>query len=199
MHRTGDMGWALSVSLRMEADGGPSCPDCLSLPQSKTPPRNNWKQKHEALIHIMSQARQVEQTLAKGRTVSGLPPLPPIDNPDYVACTYCGRKFAPRVAERHIPKCKNIRNRPPPPPQRRRWWGSASCICCCDSLPGFCQIHSYAHLCFLAASFYVQPVNSSGLISWKTEIVYFDLHPKLPHKRCPFPQHKKLRIRNSRG
>ncbi|NXO34814.1 ZC21C protein, partial [Locustella ochotensis] len=90
-------------------------------PQSKTPPRkNNWKQKHEALIRIMSQARQVQQTLAEGSKVSGLPPLPPIENPDYVACTYCGRKFAPRVAERHIPKCKDIKNRPPPPPQRRR-------------------------------------------------------------------------------
>ncbi|NXQ52046.1 ZC21C protein, partial [Anthoscopus minutus] len=89
-------------------------------PQSKTSPRkNNWKQKHEALIHIMSQARQVQQILAKGRKVSDLPPLPPIENPDYVACTYCGRKFSPRVAERHIPKCKNIKNRPPPPPQRR--------------------------------------------------------------------------------
>ncbi|XP_023783580.1 zinc finger C2HC domain-containing protein 1C [Cyanistes caeruleus] len=89
-------------------------------PQSKTPPRkNNWKQKHEALVHIMSQARQVQQILAKGRKVSDLPPLPPIENPDYVACTYCGRKFSPRAAERHIPKCKNIKNRPPPPPQKR--------------------------------------------------------------------------------
>ncbi|NXR55515.1 ZC21C protein, partial [Hippolais icterina] len=90
-------------------------------PQSKTPPRkNNWKQKHEALIRIMSQARQVQQTLAMGRKVSDLPPLPPTENSDYIACTYCGRKFAPRVAERHIPKCKDIKNRPPPPPLRRR-------------------------------------------------------------------------------
>ncbi|NXG14738.1 ZC21C protein, partial [Grallaria varia] len=89
--------------------------------QSEIPPRkNNWKQKHEALIQTVSQARQLQQVLAKGGKLSDLPPLPPMENPDYVACTYCGRQFAPRAAERHIPKCKNIKNRPPPPPQRRR-------------------------------------------------------------------------------
>ncbi|NXM37211.1 ZC21C protein, partial [Oxyruncus cristatus] len=92
-----------------------------SSPQSETPPRrNNWKQKHEALIQTVCQARQLQQVLTKGGKVSDLPPLPPMENPDYVACTSCGRQFAPRAAERHIPKCKTIKNRPPPPPQRRR-------------------------------------------------------------------------------
>ncbi|NXE86608.1 ZC21C protein, partial [Menura novaehollandiae] len=90
-------------------------------PQSETLPRkNNWKQTHEALIHTVWQARQLQQVLAKAGKAADLPPLPPIENPEYVACTYCGRRFAPRAAERHIPKCKNIKNKPPPPPQRRR-------------------------------------------------------------------------------
>ncbi|NXA06146.1 ZC21C protein, partial [Sapayoa aenigma] len=89
-------------------------------PQDETAPRrNNWKQKHEALIQTVCQARQLQQVLARGGKVSDLPPLPPITNPDYIACTYCGRQFAPRAAERHIPKCKNIKNRPPPPLQKR--------------------------------------------------------------------------------
>ncbi|NXJ62223.1 ZC21C protein, partial [Rostratula benghalensis] len=89
-------------------------------PQNKTPRKNNWRQKHEALIQTLRQAHQMQQALSSGRKVSDLPPLPPLENPDYVSCPYCGRRFAPRVAERHIPKCKTIKNRPPPPPQRRR-------------------------------------------------------------------------------
>ncbi|XP_064316474.1 zinc finger C2HC domain-containing protein 1C [Phalacrocorax carbo] len=88
--------------------------------QNKPPRRNNWRQKHEAFIQTLRQARQVQQVLSKGGKVSDLPPLPPIENPDYVACPYCRRRFAPQAAERHIPKCKTIKNRPPPPPQRRR-------------------------------------------------------------------------------
>ena len=41
-------------------------------------------------------------------------------NPDYVQCPHCGRNFAPTVAERHIPKCVNIQNKPRPPPVNNR-------------------------------------------------------------------------------
>ncbi|KFQ54724.1 Zinc finger C2HC domain-containing protein 1C, partial [Pelecanus crispus] len=87
-------------------------------PQNKPPRRNNWRQKHEVFIQTLRQARQVQQVLSKGGKVSDLPPLPPIENPDYVACPYCRRRFAPQAAERHIPKCKTIKNRPPSPLQR---------------------------------------------------------------------------------
>ncbi|KFM08512.1 Zinc finger C2HC domain-containing protein 1C, partial [Aptenodytes forsteri] len=89
-------------------------------PQNKPPRRNNWRQKHEVFIQTLRQARQVQQVLSRGGKVSDLPPLPSIENPDYVACPYCRRRFAPQAAERHIPKCKTIKSRPPPPPQRRR-------------------------------------------------------------------------------
>ncbi|NWR61994.1 ZC21C protein, partial [Bucorvus abyssinicus] len=87
-------------------------------PQDKPPRRNNWRQKHEIFIQTLRQARQLQQVLAKGGKVSDVPPLPPIKNPDYVGCPYCRRQFAPQAAERHISKCKNIKNRPRPPPQR---------------------------------------------------------------------------------
>uniref|UniRef100_A0A8C4SK96 Zinc finger C2HC domain-containing protein 1C-like n=1 Tax=Erpetoichthys calabaricus TaxID=27687 RepID=A0A8C4SK96_ERPCA len=81
-------------------------------------PKNNWRQKHESFIRNLQQSREVQKIVQKGGKVSDLPPLPPDDNPDYIPCPHCSRKFAPRVAERHIPKCENIKSRPPPPPRK---------------------------------------------------------------------------------
>lgn len=57
-----------------------------------------------------------------GGRLADLPPPPASVNPDYVQCPHCGRNYAPAVAERHIPKCVNIQNkpRPPPPPSMNR-------------------------------------------------------------------------------
>jgi hypothetical protein len=57
---------------------------------------------------------------AQGGNVLDLPPPPPSENPDYVKCPYCERKFNPATAERHIPKCKDIKARPAPPKSKRR-------------------------------------------------------------------------------
>uniref|UniRef100_A0A671Q5Q7 C2HC/C3H-type domain-containing protein n=1 Tax=Sinocyclocheilus anshuiensis TaxID=1608454 RepID=A0A671Q5Q7_9TELE len=76
--------------------------------RSKTPElkKNNWRQKHEAFIQTMRQG----QGSVPPQSVSNL-------NPEYVSCPHCGRRFAPGPAERHIPKCQNIKSRPPPPKQ----------------------------------------------------------------------------------
>ena len=51
-----------------------------------------------------------------GGRLADLPPPPASLNPDYVPCPHCGRNYAPAVAQRHIPKCVNIQNKPKPPP-----------------------------------------------------------------------------------
>ncbi|XP_003472475.1 zinc finger C2HC domain-containing protein 1C [Cavia porcellus] len=83
--------------------------------KAEPPQKSNWRQKHESFIRTLRQAREVQQVIAKGGNPSDLPPILPAENPDYVQCSHCSRHFAPKVAERHIPKCKTIRNRPPPP------------------------------------------------------------------------------------
>ena len=56
--------------------------------------------------------RQVKAYQAKGGKLSDLPPPPPSNYDHYVQCRHCGRKYAADVAERHIPKCANIINKP---------------------------------------------------------------------------------------
>ncbi|XP_053458389.1 zinc finger C2HC domain-containing protein 1C [Nycticebus coucang] len=83
--------------------------------KAEPPRKSNWRQKHESFIRTLRQAREVQQVIAKGGKPSDLPHILPAENPDYVQCPHCSRYFAPKVAERHIPKCKTIKNRPPPP------------------------------------------------------------------------------------
>ena len=57
----------------------------------------------------------MKQHLAKGGKLTDLPPPPPLDTSDYIPCPHCGRKFNDAAAQRHIPKCVNIRHNKPKP------------------------------------------------------------------------------------
>ena len=56
--------------------------------------------------------RKLKAYQEKGGDMSKLPPPQRSDYSHYVQCKYCGRNYAPEVAERHIPKCANIINKP---------------------------------------------------------------------------------------
>ncbi|XP_020817280.1 zinc finger C2HC domain-containing protein 1C [Drosophila serrata] len=84
--------------------------------------KNNWRKKHEEFIQSIRAAKQVQQHLARGGKLSDLPPPPPSENPDYIQCPHCSRRFNQQAAERHIPKCATmVHNKPRngPPPKKR--------------------------------------------------------------------------------
>ncbi|XP_022654448.1 endochitinase A-like isoform X5 [Varroa destructor] len=70
--------------------------------------KSNWRAKHEEFLRNIREAKKIQYYLANGGKLSDLPPPPPSENPDYVQCPHCGRKFNEGAAERHIPKCANI-------------------------------------------------------------------------------------------
>lgn len=75
--------------------------------------KSNWRKKHEEFIQAIRAAKQVQAHLARGGKLSDLPPPPPSENPDYIQCPHCGRRFNQQAAERHIPRCATmIHNKP---------------------------------------------------------------------------------------
>ena len=72
----------------------------------------------EDFVRAIRDAKKVQQYVKKGGNLADLPPPPPSENPDYVYCKHCTRRFAPETAARHIPKCATTMNRPAPPKQR---------------------------------------------------------------------------------
>lgn len=73
-----------------------------------TSKNHNWRSKHEDFIKTIRAAKEMTVHLAKGGKLSDLPPPPPSENPDYVTCPHCSRRFNGGAAARHIPLCKNM-------------------------------------------------------------------------------------------
>eukprot|EP00802_Teleaulax_amphioxeia_P010870 Tamp_10900.p4 GENE.Tamp_10900~~Tamp_10900.p4 ORF type:complete len:155 (+),score=25.05 Tamp_10900:1349-1813(+) len=75
----------------------------------------NWKAKSDQFRAAMRNARKISEAQSKGidvRTLTTLEETPEVD--DRVLCQHCGRKFNAMAAERHIPKCASIINKPKP-------------------------------------------------------------------------------------
>ncbi|KAL4503233.1 hypothetical protein ABPG72_000839 [Tetrahymena utriculariae] len=71
-----------------------------------------WKKQHEEFVQSMKYMRQIKKIQEEGGDIRSLPP-PPRSNTDHlVQCPYCNRKFAQETAEKHIPSCKNVINKP---------------------------------------------------------------------------------------
>lgn len=72
--------------------------------------KSDWRKKRQEFIETLRAAKAAQRHLAAGGKLSDLPPPPPMDTSDYIQCPHCGRKFAEAAADRHIPKCKNIKS-----------------------------------------------------------------------------------------
>ncbi|KAH9589034.1 Double zinc ribbon [Trypanosoma melophagium] len=89
------------------------------VPSPKSVPKKNWRAESQAFRRAMREARMVDKVLKSGGNARDLPPPTYSENSHYIPCPHCGRKFAPDVAERHIPRCATTVNKPKPPPRRR--------------------------------------------------------------------------------
>lgn len=76
------------------------------------PPKKDWRAQHEEFIANIRYAKMAAAVESKGGNVADLPPPPKTQNLDYVQCPNCSRRFNETAAERHIPKCKDIKARP---------------------------------------------------------------------------------------
>ena len=70
--------------------------------------KKDWRKQHEDFIATVRAAKGVKGYEA-----------PPLDVSDYIQCPHCGRKFNQMAAERHIPKCSDIKCNKPVGGRRR--------------------------------------------------------------------------------
>ncbi|XP_060069041.1 zinc finger C2HC domain-containing protein 1C-like [Ylistrum balloti] len=88
-------------------------------PKRRAASKGNWRKQHEEFVNNIRYARKIAQVQKEGGSLSNLPPPPPAENADYIQCPHCNRRYNETAAERHIPKCKDIKAKPAPLKRRR--------------------------------------------------------------------------------
>jgi zinc-finger of a C2HC-type len=78
-----------------------------------------WKKQHLDFINNIRYAKKMKFVQEAGGDIRKIQPPTQYFDPtsDYKQCPYCLRRYSEQVAERHIPNCKNIINKPRPPPK----------------------------------------------------------------------------------
>jgi len=82
----------------------------LKAKEAKEQKKSDWRKKREEFINTLRAAKEAQRHLANGGNLKDLPPPPPMDTSDYIQCPHCNRRFSEAAAERHIPKCKDIKS-----------------------------------------------------------------------------------------
>jgi hypothetical protein len=70
--------------------------------------KSNWRQKHQAFLNMVQSAK-----------TGDIPSVVVDPNPDYVSCPHCNRRFNENAAERHIPYCKDTKQKTNQSPRKQ--------------------------------------------------------------------------------
>ena len=77
--------------------------------------KSSWRQKSAEFQAMLRASGNIRASISGGTAGSGDLPEPPVVEPahdDRVTCPHCNRKFNEDVAERHIPRCADVKARP---------------------------------------------------------------------------------------
>lgn len=85
-----------------------------------SPPVNKYYEIENRPIVSTENADRIYSSPTFRRKDSPTKGMPEVEVPPVqVLCQYCFRRFNEKAAERHIPKCANVKSRPRPPPTKR--------------------------------------------------------------------------------
>ena len=108
---------ALQASITRQSSSAGSSEESLGAAQStrKTPRKKaKWKQQHEEFQAMLRSSGSVRDSRSAGAGEKGVEPATDSRDvfDDRVACPHCNRKFNQEVADRHIPRCADIKAKP---------------------------------------------------------------------------------------